>query len=216
MGRAIIISIALCVVIYALVGFAVASNLSLEEVIATRNYSLAAAARPALGEYAVWFTVVLAMLATAGGIIASIFAVSRMLVMLTEMKLVPHRHFHMPGSIQKHTLVYTVVLGLLLTAFFDLTRIAALGIIFYLIMDIAIHWGVLRHLKKELGANPVIPVTAIVLDVIILGSFLWVKITSDPFVLIVAAIVMAVILTGEFFFLRQRTSDNQPEHPHSH
>jgi hypothetical protein len=63
------------------------------------------------------------------GIIASIFAVSRMLDMMTEMELVPHRYFHMPGSIQKHTLVYTIVLGLLLTAFFDLSRIAALGII---------------------------------------------------------------------------------------
>tara|TARA_R110002124_G_scaffold199205_2_gene366042 strand:+ start:416 stop:1432 length:1017 start_codon:yes stop_codon:yes gene_type:complete len=104
-GRAIMISISLCVVIYALVGFAVASNLSLTEIIETQDYSLAAAARPALGETAVWFTVILAMLATAGGIIASIFAVSRMLAMLTEMKLVPHRHFHMPGSIQKHTLV---------------------------------------------------------------------------------------------------------------
>ncbi|MGK2943788.1 MAG: amino acid permease, partial [Desulfuromonadales bacterium] len=116
----------------------------------------------------------------------------------------------------KHTLVYTVVLGLLLTAFFDLTRIAALGIIFYLIMDIAIHWGVLRHLRKELGANPVIPITAIVLNMVILGGFIWVKITSDPFVLIVAAVVMAVILIGEFFFLRQRPADDQPEHSHSH
>jgi hypothetical protein len=44
--------------------------------------------------------VILAMLATAGGIIASIFAVSRMLAVLTEMKLVFHCHFHMPGSIQ--------------------------------------------------------------------------------------------------------------------
>ena len=210
------ISIALCVVIYALVGFAVASNLSLQEIIATRNYSLAAAARPALGEYAVWFTVILAMLATAGGIIASIFAVSRMLAMLTEMKLVPHSHFHMPGSIQKHTLVYTIALGLLLVVFFDLTRIAALGIIFYLIMDIAIHWGVLRHLRKELGADPVILITAIVFDLIILGGFLWVKIATDPFVLIVAVAVMAVILIGEYFFLKQRPSDDQAEHKHSH
>lgn len=140
-GRAIIISIVACVVIYTLVGFAVASNLSLAEIIETRDYSLAAAARPVLGEYGVWFTVAIAMMATAGGILASIFAVSRMLAMLTEMKLVPHSHFGMSGSIQKHTLVYTVVLGLILTAFFDLSRIAALGIIFYLIMDIAIHWG---------------------------------------------------------------------------
>lgn len=215
LGRAITISIALCVAIYALVGFAVSSNLSLEEIIETRNYSLAAAARPALGEYAVWFTVVLAMVATSGGIIASIFAVSRMLAMLTEMKLVPHSHFHMPGSIQKHTLVYTIVLGLLLTAFFDLSRIAALGIIFYLIMDIAIHWGVLRHLKNEVGINPLIPTLAITLNVIVLGGFLWVKIASDPSVLIVAAAVMAAILIAEFFFLRARSSDSQPEHKHS-
>jgi amino acid transporter len=215
LGRAIMISIGLCVVIYALVGFAVSSNLSLGEIIETRNYSLAAAARPALGKYAVWFTVILAMLATAGGVIASIFAVSRMLAMLTEMKLVPHSHFHMPGSIQKHTLVYTVALGLVLTAFFDLSRIAALGIIFYLIMDIAIHWGVLRHLRKEVGANPVIPVMAIVLDLIVLGGFLWVKIASDPLVLIVAATVMAAILITEFFFLRTRPSEVQPEHKHS-
>jgi amino acid transporter len=201
-GRAIIISIALCVVIYALVGFAVASNLSLQEIIETRNYSLAAAARPALGEYAVWFTVVLAMLATAGGIIASIFAVSRMLAMLTEMKLVPHSHFGMPGSIQKHTLVYTVVLGLMLTAFFDLTRIAALGIIFYLIMDMAIHWGILRHLRQEIGARSAVLIGAIVLDLIVLAGFLWIKISSDLLVVGVACAVMLSILIVEALFLR--------------
>jgi len=42
---------------------------------------------------------------------------------------------------------------MLLTVFFDLSRIAAMGIIFYLIMDIAIHWGVLRHLRKDVDAN---------------------------------------------------------------
>jgi amino acid transporter len=201
-GRAIIISIALCVVIYTLVGFSVASNLSLQEIIETRNYSLAAAARPALGEYAVWFTVVLAMLATAGGVIASIFAVSRMLAMLTDMKLVPHSHFGMPGSIQKHTLVYTVILGLLLTLFFDLTRIAAMGIIFYLIMDIAVHWGVLRYLRHEIGARLSILIAAIVLDLIVLAGFIWIKIVSDPLVVGVAVGVMLALLIMEVLFLR--------------
>ena len=48
-GRAIVISIACCVLLYTLVGFAVSSNLSLAEIIETQDYSLAAAARPALG-----------------------------------------------------------------------------------------------------------------------------------------------------------------------
>ncbi len=210
-GRAIVISIIFCVVIYALVGFAVSSNLSLQEIIETRNYSLAAAARPAMGEYGLWFTVALAIIATAGGIIASIFAVSRMLAMLTEMKLVPHSHFGMPGSIQKHALVYTVVLGLVLTAFFDLTRIAALGIIFYLVMDMAIHWGVLRHLRSEVDARQAILITAIVLDLVVLTGFIWVKIGSDPLVVGVAGTVMLAILLAEFLFLRKN-----PIEPKSH
>jgi len=203
-GRAIMISIALCVVIYTLVGFAVASNLSLSDIIATQDYSLAAAAKPALGDSGLWFTVILAMLATAGGIIASIFAVSRMLAMLTEMKLVPHSHFGMSGSIQKHTLVYTVVIGIVLTAFFDLSRIAALGIIFYLIMDIAVHWGILRHLRRDIHANVLILITAIMLDLLVLGGFLWVKVISDPLVIGVAISGMIIIAIIETLFLRKQ------------
>lgn len=201
-GRAIIISIALCVVIYALVGFAVSSNLSLQEIIKTRDYSLAAAARPAMGVYGLWFTVILAMIATAGGIIASTFAVSRMLAMLTEMKLVPHSHFGMPGSVQQHTLVYTLVFGLLLTAFFDLSRIAALGIILYLVMDVAIHWGVLRHLRSEIGARLSILIIAIFFDLLVLTGFVWVKVSVDPLVVVAAVAVMLAILVVEFLFLR--------------
>lgn len=211
-GLAIIISILLCVVIYSLVGFVIASNLSLAEIIETRNYSLAAAARPAMGDAGLWFTVILAMIATAGGIIASIFAVSRMLAMLTDMKLVPHSHFGMPGRIQQHTLVYTVVLGLVLTAFFDISRIAALGIIFYLVMDMAIHWGVLRHLRQELGARSAILVTAIILDLVVLTGFIWVKLNADPVILIVAGTGMLAILVMEFLFLRQNPIEPEAGH----
>ncbi|MFA7556024.1 MAG: APC family permease [Spongiibacteraceae bacterium] len=219
-GRSIVISIAACVVIYTLVGFAVAGNLSLSEIIETRDYSLAAAARPVFGEYGVWFTVAIAMTATAGGILASIFAVSRMLAMLTEMHLVPHSHFGMSGSIQKHTLVYTVVLGIFLTAFFDLSRIAALGIVFYLIMDIAIHWGVLRYLLDDIKAKSWVPVTAIILDLFVLSGFVWVKLNSDPYVIGVAVFVMIVIAGGEHLYLRsesrKKTMHRDDSHDHQH
>ena len=200
-ARAIIISIGICIVIYVLVGFAVSSNLSLYEIVQTKNYSLAAAAKPVFGNFGVAFTSILAMAATAGGILASTFAVSRMLAMLSEMKLVPHSHFGMPGDIQKHTLVYTIVIALVLTAFFDLSRIAALGIIFYLIMDIAVHWGVLRHLKDRVKANSGVLLVAISLDLIVLLAFVVVKIRTDSLVLIVAGVSMLVIWAGEMLYL---------------
>ena len=203
-GRAIVLSISICVVVYALVAFGVGANLSLAEIIAVKDFALAQAARPALGEYGLWFTVALAIIATASGVIASIFAVSRMLTMLTEMKLIPHRHFGMTGPLQRHLLVYTVVIAITLTIFFDLSRIAALGAIFYLIMDIGIHWGVVRHLREQIGANALIIGIAIVFDLVVLGAFAAIKAQSDPLIVIIALATLAAVFLGEWQFLRAR------------
>lgn len=203
-GRSIIVSLVICTVLYVLVTLAVAGNLSIEEIVAARDSSLAAAARPAVGQWGEWLTIGLAIVATISGIIASMFAVSRMLAMLTDMELVPHRHFGMPGRIQKHTLVYTAVIALVLTVFFDLSRIASLGAIFYIVMDMAIHWGVFRHLRRDVGARGWILLTAIALDGLVLGAFLWMKATSDPLVLVVSVVGMAAIFGTEWWFIRKR------------
>jgi amino acid transporter len=213
-GRAIVISITLCTVLYLLVTFAVGGNLSIDEIVASKDYALAEAARPAFGKMGLWFTVGFAIVATVSGVIASVFAVSRMLAMLTEMNLVPHRHFGMPGDIQRHTLVYTIVLAMLLTVFFDLSRIAALGAVFYIVMDLVIHWGVFRHLRQEVGARASILITAMVLDVIVLVALLWVKAQSDMLVIWASIAGMMIIFTGERFFLRS-LDDTETQHDSS-
>ncbi len=203
-GRAIIISLAICAVVYILVALAVGVSLTIPEIVAAKDYSLAEASRPVLGDYGMTFTIVIAIVATTSGIIASMFAVSRMLAMLTDMKIIPHRHFGMPGSVQKHTLVYTVVLAGLLAAFFDLGRIASLGAVFYLVMDIIVHWGVLRHLRGDLKANAAILITAIVFDFVVLSAFLWLKGQADPLILWVAGGSIAAVFAFEGLYLRTR------------
>ncbi|WP_404400981.1 APC family permease [Idiomarina seosinensis] len=203
-GRAIIISLVMCTGIYVLVTLAVGSSLSISEIVKAKDYSLAEAAKPVYGEVGLWVTVAFAIVATVSGVIASAFAVSRMLAMLTNMKLVPHSHFGMPGTIQKHTLVYTIVMAMVLSVFFDLSRIASLGAIFYIVMDIAIHWGVLRHLRHEVNANIYILLSAIVLDIIVLVAFVWIKWNSDPLVIWASLIGMALIAAGEVLFLRKK------------
>lgn len=201
-GRAIAASLLICTIVYLLVVFAVASNLSLDQIIQSKNFALAEAARPALGQYGVWFTVAIAIIATTSGIIASIFAVSRMLAMLTDMNLIPHRHFGMPGNIQTHTLVYTVVLAAILAAFFDLSRIASLGAIFYLVIDIAIHWGVFRNLREELNADGKILLAAGIFDMVVLGAFVILKGGSDPIILLIAGTSLFLTFLGENLFLK--------------
>ena len=200
-GRAIIISLSICTVIYLLVAFAVSSNLTISQIVEAKDYSLAEASKPAFGQYGLWFTVGIAIVATISGIIASMFAVSRMTTMLTKMKLIPHNHFGMPGNIQKHMLVYVAVIAIVLTVFFDLSRIASLGAIFYLVMDIGIQWGILRNLRNEIKANSAIISTAILLDIIVLSAFLWIKASTDITVIIVALVAMSLIILGERWFL---------------
>ncbi len=201
-GRAIIISLAICAVIYLLVSLAVGANLTVDQIVKARDFSLTAAARPAFGQWGVYLTVGFAIVATVSGVIASAFAVSRMLAMLTSMKLVPYSKLGLPGDRQTHTLIYTIAIAMILTVFFDLSRIASLGAIFYILMDIAIHWGVYQHLRQKVKAKSWVLITAMVLDAIVLCALLIIKARSDFMVIVAAALGIALIFAGERWFLR--------------
>jgi amino acid transporter len=206
-GRSIIISLIICTVVYFLVAISVNSSLTISEIVKAKDYSMAEAARPAYGNYGLYFTVGIAIVATISGVIASIFAVSRMTAMLTDMKLIPHSHLGMSGSVQKHMLLYIIVIAILLTVFFDLSRIASIGAIFYLVMDMIVHWGVFKHLRKEVKANGVILIAAILLDLIVLIAFLWIKAITDIFVVIISAIGIILVFAGEKWFLHWKKSE---------
>lgn len=89
-----------------------------------------------------------------------------------------------------------------------LSRIASLGAIFYIVMDIGIHWGLTKNLREEVKPNRLIVSTAIILDAIVLGAFLWIKATSDIFIVVVAAVAMLIIYFGEKWFLAWQNRPN--------
>lgn len=205
LGRSIVFSILICTVIYVALALAVAGGLSIPEIIEAKDYALAAAAQPVFGEWGSWITIAIAIIATFSGVIASVFSASRLLGMLSNMKQVPS--LKRIGNFKNPALIFTVSLAILLTVLFDLTRIASIGAIFYLIMDIAIHWGLYRHLKKDVKFNPIIPLIAIVMDIAVLSAFLYIKYLNDPLVLIVAAIGIILIIVAERLFMMSHTDD---------
>ncbi len=68
-GRSIVISLALCTVIYLLLTVSVIGSLSVPEIIASRDYALARAAEPLFGAWGVWLTIALAVIATLSGLL---------------------------------------------------------------------------------------------------------------------------------------------------
>jgi hypothetical protein len=143
----------------------------------------------------------LAAVATASGVLASVFAVSRMLTMLTEVNMIPHRHFGMSGSIRSHMLVYTVVVASILAVFFDLSRIASLGAFFYLVMDMIVHWGVWRYLRREINAKSAIILLAILFDAVVLLAFTAMKLRSDPTIVLIALVAIASVFAFQRIYL---------------
>jgi len=207
-GRTILISIAICAVTYLLVAVVVGTSLTPGEIALARDYALAEAAEPVLGRTGFYLTVALAMVATASGLVASVFAVSRMLTMLTDMKMIPHSHFGMSGTIRSHMLIYTVVIAGILAVLFDLSRIASLGAFFYLVMDMAVHWGVWRKLRHEIKARGWVMLTALAMDAVVLAAFGTLKWQSDPMIVVFAFVGIALAFAYERRFLGQWTSDN--------
>ena len=205
-GKAIIISITILTALYLLIALAVSNSLSVPEIVAAKDYALAAAASPTLGVYGLWFTVGIAVLSTVTVCIGSLFAVSRLTAMLSKMKLIPYSHLHMKGTVQKHMLVYLLIIGSILTILFNLSRIASIGAIFYLVMDIIFQWGVLRQIREDINARASIITVAILLDIIALSAFIWIKIQTDSLIVILAVILIITLFMGEQYFLKSYSS----------
>jgi len=208
-GRSIIIAISLVSLIYIVLALSVAGALSIPEIIVAKDSALAVAARPIFGIWGERLTIFIAIIATVSGVIASVYSASRLLGMLSKMKQVPDLW---ASKLSNPSLIFTVSLAMLLTVLFNLTRIASIGAIFYLIMDIAIHWGLFRHLRNKVNYNPVIPFIALTMDATILSAFIYVKYLDDPFVLIVAVSGIVFITISERLFMISHTDTEGKMH----
>lgn len=211
-GRSIMIAIGLCTVLYLLITVAVTGSLTVPEIVQARDYALAEAAEPLFGPWGVRLTVLVAVVATLSGLVASLFAVSKLYDMLRDMGQVPG----LPGRQEHQSLYITASLAVVMAAFFDLSQIASLGAILYLTMDIAIHYGIIRHLRDDVGARTWIPWVAIVLDVAVLVPFVLLKAQSDPFTLVVTAVVALLIVATQWFAARRRSGQDAQSEAQAH
>jgi amino acid transporter len=201
--RSIVLAIAICAALYALITVAVAVNLSVPEIVEARDFALARAADPLFGQAGVALTVGIAVVATASALLANLFSVSRLFAMLQDMGQVPS------GSRWKEQqpLLITAGLAIIVTVLFDLGQIASLGVFLYLTMDIAVQWGVLRRLRGETRARAWPLVATMLLDGIILGAFTVVTIERDPLTLIVASVIAGALFLSQWLVVRHARAE---------
>lgn len=79
--------------------------------------------------------------------------------------------------------------------------------LFCLVMDMLVHWGVYRHLRKEIGATGTVLLAALAADAIVLSAFTSIKLQSDPKVVLYAAIGILAVFAGEWIYLSNRKQE---------
>ena len=98
--------------------------------------------------------------------------------------------------------------------FFDLGRIASLGAFFYLVMDMAVHWGVFRYRREEIGASGAVLLAALAFDAVVLVAFTAMKLQSDPLIVLYAVGGIAAVFIFERIYLSRWLAPGQAAHDH--
>jgi len=211
--RAIMTAIVLVMLVYIGIALVVFGNLPTEQVVATREFALAEAARPILGQTGFAIVAVTALVATASAINASLYAVTNVTYQLAREGELPEA-FGEPIGHSREGLVISSAIIIFLALFFDLSEIAAIGALSMLIIHMVTH---IAHLKllPDTGARrgPVLSAIALNATAVVLGGYHLGRASPGLFLWIAGFFLLAFVL--ELFFHRlakrsvlTRTIDN--------
>ncbi|MBH0013418.1 amino acid permease [Pseudoalteromonas sp. NZS100_1] len=147
MLKAMVIAILLVTVLYIAVSIAVFGNLSLATILQDKDYALAEAVRPALGEWGFKIIAITALLATASAINATLYAVTQIGYTLAKEGSLPKQYeYHVFNNTEG--LLISAILIVPMILLLDLSQIASIAAISVLLIQGFTHTGHLFKVKE--------------------------------------------------------------------
>ena len=151
MMKAMIYSIAIVMVLYIAVVFAVFGNLPLKEIIKAQDYALAEAAKPVFGKIGFTIMAVAALISTSSSINANLYATTNITYQMAKdgdlPKVYERKVWH-----SSEGLIISAIFLVLMILFFKLSEIATIGSIYILFIHVFVHVGHLLKIRVT-GAN---------------------------------------------------------------
>jgi amino acid transporter len=153
--RALYSSVIIVIFIYVSVSLTVLGNLSVPQIVAAKDYALAEAARPFLGNVGFKIIAVAALFSTSSAINATLYGAANVSYMIAKEGQLPRFFDRKIWQRGTEGLVITAVLVILVANAFQLGGIAMLGSAAFLLIYSAVN---VAHLKlyKETGAKPLV------------------------------------------------------------
>ncbi len=209
MLKAMVIAILLVAILYVLVSLGVLGNLPLSEVIKTKDYALAEAAKPIFGEYGFKIIAATALLATASAINASLYATTEIgYTMAKEGNLPKIYEYNIYNS--NEGLIVSTLLIIPMIIFFNLSEITTVATLVVLIVQGFTHIGHLLKIKQT-EANPFLIISAILAIFGIVGLTLFYTYKHSPAIgyYLGVSFFLAVIIELLLRFVSKRTIAKQ-------
>lgn len=197
--RALYTAVILVIVIYLAVSITVTGNLSNAQIEAARDYALAEAAKPFLGEFGFRLIAIAALFSTASAINATLFGSANVCYMIARDGELPARLSRTEWKQASGGLIATAALVILVTLLFDLSGIAMMGSAAFLLVYAAVNAGHLRVLKQT-GANPVIVWLSLITCLAmfaLLGVYTW---QQQPAAIVALIVIAAASFAAEWLY----------------
>ncbi|MFA5901097.1 MAG: APC family permease [Hyphomicrobium sp.] len=153
--RALFTAVILVIALYLAVSVTVTGNLSNAEIERTKDYAIAEAAKPFLGEFGFRLIAIAALFSTASAINATLFGAANVCYMIARDGSLPASLARVEWKQATGGLLLTAALVIVVMLCFDLSGIAMMGSAAFLLLYAAVNGGHLFVIKQT-KANPVI------------------------------------------------------------
>jgi amino acid transporter len=199
--RALYASVILVIVIYLAVSLTVTGNLSNDQIERAKDYALAEAARPFLGEFGFRLIAIAALFSTASAINATLFGSANVCYMIARDGELPKELSRTAWKDATNGLIVTAALVVLVTLGFDLSGIAMMGSAAFLLVYAAVNAGHLRVLAQT-GANAVIVWLSLITCVVMFAILCVYTYQQQPAAIAALVVIAAASFAAEAIYRR--------------
>lgn len=209
--RAFYGSVLLVILLYALIALIAVGTVPEDQLLTAKDYALAVAAKPALGQLGFTLVAVAALLATFSAINATIYGNARLGYIIAKKGELPAILHQEKRGIPETGVIVTAILSLLMANSIDLTEIAIIGSASFLLIFFLVNLSGLK-LRKTIDGDRKILFTACLASGAALTTLLYHTYSSNPraigvFLTLICISILFELIYGRLvrghFFLRK-------------
>jgi amino acid transporter len=204
--RAFYCSVAFVILLYVMISATAVGNLPYDKIVAARDYALAAAAKPFMGDFGYTLISVAALLSTASAINATLYGATRVSFIIAK-------EGELPAILEKKVwnrpiegLLITSAATLFAANFFDLSSISTMGSAGFLFIFLAVNAANLR-LHRKTGGNRIVSVAGAMSCLCAFAALIWRTASDSPRRLWILAcmVLLSLVVESAYRLYRVKT-----------